>query len=97
MLPNNQYPISQRKSLIRIARYRCIHRSMPDRDARRRRDHQAHMLIRCVPHLDPEGEVCLFEVCARDGLSYKGPYRFQASCYGNRAEGNYTPTLGSGG
>jgi hypothetical protein len=39
----------------------------------------------------------LSEVYARDGLSDVGPYRFRASCYGNRAEGNYTPTLGSGG
>jgi hypothetical protein len=39
----------------------------------------------------------LSEVYARDGLSDVGPYRFRARCYGNRAEGNYTPTLGSGG
>jgi hypothetical protein len=32
----------------------------------------------------------------RDGLSNKGPYRSRASCYGNRVEGNYYLTLGSG-
>jgi hypothetical protein len=34
------------------------------------------------------------EVTRRDELSDKGPYRSQASCYGNRVEGNYYLTLG---
>src|SRR6185437_11940250 len=38
----------------------------------------------------------LCEVHARDGLSDKGSYQFWASCYGNRAEGNHSHTLGSG-
>jgi hypothetical protein len=57
MLPNHQYPIPQREPLIRIIRNRCIHRGVPDRNARRRGDHPANMLVRLVPHLDAEGEV----------------------------------------
>jgi len=51
MLPNNQYPIQQRETLIRIIRNRCIQRGMSDRDARRRRNHPPNMLIRLIPHL----------------------------------------------
>ena len=57
MLPNHEYPIPQREPLIGIVRYRGIHPCMPDRNASRRRNHPSDMLIRLVPHLDPEGEV----------------------------------------
>ena len=57
MLPNHQYLIPQREPLIGIIRDRCIHRSMSNRGASRRRDHPPNMLIRLVPHLDPKGEV----------------------------------------
>jgi len=57
MLPNHEYPIPQREPLLRIIRNRCIHRRVSDRNARRRRNHPPNMLIRLVPHLDPEGEV----------------------------------------
>jgi hypothetical protein len=57
MLPNHLYPIPQREPLIRVVRNRRIHRSVPDRRTRRRCNHPLHMLIRSVPHLDPEGEV----------------------------------------
>jgi len=57
MLPNQQYPIPQREPLIGIIRDHCIHRSMSNRDASRRRNHPPNMLIRLVPHLDPKGEV----------------------------------------
>jgi hypothetical protein len=57
MLPNHEYPIPQREPLIWIIRDRRIHRGMADRNASRRRNHPPNMLIRLVPHLDPEGEV----------------------------------------
>ena len=57
MLPNHEYPIPQREPLIGKVRNRRIHRSKSDRNARRRRNHPSDMLIRLVPHLDPEGEV----------------------------------------
>ena len=57
MLPNHEYPIPQREPLLRIIRNRRIHRSMSNRDACRRRDYAANMLIRLVPHLDAKGEV----------------------------------------
>jgi hypothetical protein len=43
----------------------------------------------------PNGPVGLLicEVTRRGGLSDKGPCRSRASCYGNRAEGNYYLTL----
>ena len=55
MLP--KYPIPQREPLIRIIRNRRIHRGVSDHNACRRRNHPANVLIRLVPHLDPEGEV----------------------------------------
>ena len=57
MLPNNQHPIPQREPLIWIIRDRRIHRRAPNRNTSRRRDHPPNMLIRLVPHLDPEGEI----------------------------------------
>jgi hypothetical protein len=57
MLPNKQYPVAQREPLLRIIRNRRIHRSMPDRNASRRRNHLSNMLIGLIPHLDPKGEV----------------------------------------
>ena len=66
MLPNNLYPIPQREPLIGVVRNRCIHRRMSDRNARRRRNHPANMLIRLVPHLDPEGEVVRDVVASSD-------------------------------
>src|SRR6185312_782728 len=57
MLPNHEYPIPQREPLLRIIRNRRIRRSMSNRDACRRRDYPANMLIRLVPHLDAKGEV----------------------------------------
>ncbi len=57
MLPNHEYPIPQREPLLRIIRNRRIHRSMSNRDACRRSDYAANMLIRLVPHLDPKGEI----------------------------------------
>ena len=56
MLPNHVYPIPQREPLIRIVRNRRVHRCVPHRHTRQRRNHPPHM-IRAVPHLDPEGEV----------------------------------------
>jgi hypothetical protein len=57
MLPNHQYPIPQREPLMGIVRDRCIHRSMSNRNACRRRNHPPDMLIRLVPHLDLAGDV----------------------------------------
>ena len=57
MLPNHLYPIPQREPLIRIIRNRGIHRGMAHDYARRRRNHPSNMLIRLIPHLNPEGEV----------------------------------------
>ena len=57
MLPNHEYPIPQREPLLRIIRNRRIQRSVPNRHTRRRRNHPANVLIRLIPHLDPEGEV----------------------------------------
>jgi hypothetical protein len=57
MLPNHLYPIPQREPLIWIIRDGGIHRSVSHGNTRRRRDHPPHMLIRPVPHLDPEGEI----------------------------------------
>ena len=57
MLPNQEYPISQCEPLIGIIRNRRIQRSMPDRNAGRRRNHPSNMLLRVVPHLNAEGEV----------------------------------------
>jgi hypothetical protein len=55
ILPNHH--ISQREPLIRIIRNCCIHRGMSNCNTRRRSNHPPNMLIRSVPHLDPEGEV----------------------------------------
>jgi hypothetical protein len=57
MLPNNEYPIPQREPLIRIIRNSRIHRSMSNRNACRRCNHPANMLIGLIPHLDSKGEV----------------------------------------
>jgi hypothetical protein len=57
MLPNHLYPIPQREPLIRIIRNRRIHRSVAHRSTGRRCDHPPNMLIRSIPHLDPEGEL----------------------------------------
>jgi hypothetical protein len=57
MLSNHLYPIPQREPLIGIISYRRIHCSVPDRNARRCGNHPSNMLIRSVPHLDPEGEI----------------------------------------
>jgi hypothetical protein len=57
MPPNHLYPIPQREPLIGIIRNRRIHRSVTDRDTRRRCNHPPNMPIRAVPHLDPEGQV----------------------------------------
>ena len=57
MLSNDQYPVAQRETLIRIIRDRRIKRGVSDRNARRRGNHPPNMLIRLVPHLDPKGQI----------------------------------------
>jgi hypothetical protein len=57
MLPDHKYPIPQREPLIWIIRYRRIHRRVPNCNTSRRCNHPPDVLIRLVPHLDPEGEV----------------------------------------
>ena len=54
MLPDHEYPIPQREPLIGIIRNRRVHRSMPNRNASRRRNHPANTLIRSVPQSRPE-------------------------------------------
>ena len=54
MLPNDKYPIAQREPLIGIVRDRRVERSMPDRYARRSRDHPPNLLIRTIPQLNAE-------------------------------------------
>ena len=58
MLLDHQYPIPQREPLIGIIRDRRVQRCMADSDASRRRNHPANMLIRLIPHLDPERGDC---------------------------------------
>ena len=57
MLPNDKYPIAQREPLIRIVRDRRVERSMPDRYARRSRDHPPNLLIGMIPQLDAEWQM----------------------------------------
>jgi hypothetical protein len=70
MLPNHQYPIPQREPLIRIIRNCRIHRSVPHRNARRRRNY---------PPNDPEGQVAWDVVQVRIGELPKQIIRKYAS------------------
>ena len=45
MLPNHEYPIPQREPLLWIIRSRRIHRSMPDRNASRCRNHISRLTV----------------------------------------------------
>ena len=55
VLPNNLDPVPQREPLIGIVGNRRSHRRVAD--TCRRRNHPPQMLVRLVPHLDPEGEI----------------------------------------
>ena len=54
MLANDQYAVAQREALVGIGRNRGIERRMPNRDAGRRSNNPADVLVVAVPQLDTE-------------------------------------------
>jgi hypothetical protein len=58
ILPNHLYPIPRREPLIWITRNSRIHCGVPNRDTSRGGNYPPYTLIRAVPHLYPEREVC---------------------------------------
>ena len=65
--PDHKYPIPKHETLIRIIGNRRIQRGVSDCDTSRRGNHPPNMLIRLVPHLDPEGQIARNVVQVRIG------------------------------
>jgi hypothetical protein len=55
MLSYNKYPVAQRELLAWITRNSSVKRGMPNRDAGRRSDHRASVLVGAIPQFDAEG------------------------------------------
>jgi hypothetical protein len=57
ILPDDNYAVAQRKVLTRIVGNRGIWRNVSNRNARRRGDHPANVLLIPIPHLRPKGQI----------------------------------------